>query len=198
MGVRGLDEAELTAWGERVGAEVEAPVVLALRGGLGAGKSVLARAVARGAGVTGALPSPTFNLVYRYQAARLPGGPGRGGAWDEEGVEVWHLDLYRLEDPEEVWELGWRERGSDRQIVLIEWPERAEALLPPVRWDISLEPGEREGERVVRLERHGEAPELPELPVAGAASGPGESEGAGVAGELGAGPAGSAEERPAQ
>src|SRR5512146_99697 len=113
LGPLELTEPMLEAWGERIGRSVAVPVVLALRGELGAGKSVLARAVARGAGVSGALPSPTFNLVYRYQGSRLPGGPGRGGAPDEEGIEVWHLDLYRLEDPEEVWELGWRELGSD-------------------------------------------------------------------------------------
>lgn len=149
-----LTETELTAWGERIGAEVEVPVVLALRGELGAGKSVLARAVARGAGVQGAMPSPTFNLVYRYQGER---GCGAGL------VEIWHLDLYRLEDPEEVWELGWRELGGECQIVLIEWPERAEELLPAVRWDIYLESA-GEGTRRVRLVRQGDAPGLPELP----------------------------------
>jgi tRNA threonylcarbamoyladenosine biosynthesis protein TsaE len=152
-----VTERELTAWGEQIGAEVRAPVVLALRGELGAGKSVLARAIARGAGVRGAKPSPTFTLVYRYHGSR-------GGEGGEDEVEVWHLDLYRLEDPDEVWELGWRELGGDRQIVLIEWPERAEELLPRVRWDIYLEPAGREGERVVRLVRRGAAPELPELP----------------------------------
>lgn len=169
-----LTESDLTSWGERVGAEVEAPVVLALRGELGAGKSVLARAIARGAGVRGAMPSPTFNLVYRYQGYRPEGDAeargtvARGTAAEGQGageVEVWHLDLYRLEEPDEVWELGWRELGSDRQIVLIEWPERAEELLPRVRWDIYLEPGAREEEREVRLVRQGAAPDLPPLPA---------------------------------
>lgn len=155
-----LTEEDLTAWGERIGREVEVPVVLALRGQLGAGKSVFARAVARGAGVSGPMPSPTFNLVYRYHGDR--------------DVEVWHLDLYRLEDPDEVWELGWQELGEDRQIVLVEWPERAEELLPPDRWDIYLEiPGGAAGEpgvRSVRLERRGRAPELP-MPTGGTAEG---------------------------
>jgi len=147
-----LTEAELEAWGRAIGGTVEPPVVLALRGELGAGKSVLARAIARGAGVTGALPSPTFNLVYRYEAAR--------------GIVVHHLDLYRLEDPEEVWELGWSELGEDRDVVLIEWPERAESLLPARRWDIYLEIPEPGAEvRRVRAVRRGDAPPLPELPV---------------------------------
>lgn len=146
-----LAEAELEAWGHAIGRTVEPPVVLALRGELGAGKSVLARAVARGAGVTGALPSPTFNLVYRYEADR--------------GVVVHHLDLYRLEDAEEVWELGWAELGEDRDVVLIEWPERAESLLPAQRWDIYLEvPEPGATVRRVRAVRRGPAPELPALP----------------------------------
>ncbi|MBI4408316.1 MAG: tRNA (adenosine(37)-N6)-threonylcarbamoyltransferase complex ATPase subunit type 1 TsaE [Gemmatimonadetes bacterium] len=149
-----LNELQLTAWGERVGALIDVPAVLALRGELGAGKSVFARAVARGAGVHGPLPSPTFNLVFVYQGAR--------------GVDVYHLDLYRLEHSAEVWELGWRELGDGPEIVLIEWPERAEALLPEDRWDIYLEkPGSGSGSgsdsdvRVVRAVRRGEAPELP-------------------------------------
>jgi tRNA threonylcarbamoyladenosine biosynthesis protein TsaE len=124
------------------------PLILALRGELGAGKSVLARAIARGAGVSTAMPSPTFNLLFSYQAAR---------------AHVLHFDLYRLESPNEVWELGWSELGEANQIVLIEWPERAEALLPPDRWDISLTRTERNpDERSVRAQRLGVAPDLPE------------------------------------
>jgi tRNA threonylcarbamoyladenosine biosynthesis protein TsaE len=158
-----VNEAELVAWGERIGAEVEVPVVLALRGELGAGKSVLARAIARGAGVRGTMPSPTFNLVYRYHGSRAQGA---GEEQTDGELEVWHLDLYRLEDEDEVWELGWRELGGDRQLVLIEWPERAEALLPESRWDIYLESAGagRAEERIVRLVRQGAAPELPGMP----------------------------------
>jgi tRNA threonylcarbamoyladenosine biosynthesis protein TsaE len=139
-------ESELAGWGRRVGAETERPVVLALHGELGAGKSVLARAIARGAGVVGELPSPTFNLLFRYEGAN--------------GVEVVHIDLYRLESEDEVWELGWAELGEGRQIVLIEWAERAGSLLPRDRWDIYLEvTGERE--RSLRGVRAGQAPGLP-------------------------------------
>jgi tRNA threonylcarbamoyladenosine biosynthesis protein TsaE len=126
------------------------PVVLALRGELGAGKSVLARAVARGAGVVTPIPSPTFNLLFTYEA------PDRS-------ARVFHLDLYRLRSPEEVWELGWRELGDDRQIVLIEWPERAEHILPEPRWDIELLADEAEPHlRHITAERIGSAPDLPQ------------------------------------
>lgn len=120
-----LTEAELVAWGERIGREAETPLVVALRGDLGAGKSTLARAVAHGAGVAGDIPSPTFNLVFSYDAPR--------------GIIIRHLDLYRLEREDEVWELGWAELGAPGDLVLIEWPQRAESLLPTPRWEVEIE-----------------------------------------------------------
>jgi tRNA threonylcarbamoyladenosine biosynthesis protein TsaE len=142
-----LDEGELIAWGERIGREVEAPVVIVLRGDLGAGKSTLARAVARGAGVAGAIPSPTFNLLFRYESPR--------------GISVVHLDLYRLTDPEEVWELGWAELPAADEIVLVEWPERAEALLPAPRWEVSLDATDDPDRRRVTVRAVGEPAPLP-------------------------------------
>ena len=74
-----------------------------------------------------------------------------------------HLDLYRLEDPDEVWELGWRDLADGRQIVLIEWPERAEALLPVPRWEIHLEPSAHDPlHRIVTSAPVGNPPEIPE------------------------------------
>jgi tRNA threonylcarbamoyladenosine biosynthesis protein TsaE len=119
-----LTQSQLESWGERIGATVETPVFIALRGDLGAGKSVLARAIARGAGVAAVMPSPTFNLVFRYDGER--------------NRSVVHMDLYRLERAAEVWELGWRELGAAGEITLVEWPERAESLLPPDRWDVHI------------------------------------------------------------
>jgi tRNA threonylcarbamoyladenosine biosynthesis protein TsaE len=134
-------------WGERVGREAARPLVLALRGDLGAGKSVLARAVARGAGVQAPMPSPTFNLVCRYAAER---------------GSVLHLDLYRLERMADVWELGWRELGDDDEIVLVEWAERVEPLLPERRWDVRLDPVPGDStRRELRAEPHGYPPALP-------------------------------------
>lgn len=144
-----MNEAALTAWGTAIGQSVSTPVIFALRGDLGAGKSVLARAIARGAGVHAPMPSPTFNLLYRYDSDR--------------GADVIHIDLYRLERMDEVWELGWSELGRDDQIVLIEWPERAEAILPGPRWDIFLDMHTPET-RTVRAVRIGDAPDLPPLP----------------------------------
>ncbi|MGK7313565.1 MAG: tRNA (adenosine(37)-N6)-threonylcarbamoyltransferase complex ATPase subunit type 1 TsaE [Candidatus Longimicrobiales bacterium M2_2A_002] len=172
-----LTEPALEGWGRRVGeaaagGAIPVPLFVALRGPLGAGKSVLARAVARGAGVTSSMPSPTYNLLFSY---------------DGEGVRVHHLDLYRLEDPDDVWELGWQELGGDGQVVLVEWPERAETLLPPDRWEVTLSfPGDDAAATTLRrieVRRLGRAPEVPALPESpGGAGEAGESDRAGVAG----------------
>lgn len=149
-----LSEEALARWGRRIGAEARVPLVVALRGDLGAGKSTLARAVAQGAGVEGDVPSPTFNLVFRYDTPR--------------GVQVHHLDLYRLEHPDEVWELGWSELGAGDDLVLIEWPQRAEALLPTPRWEVELEEGADPFVRRVRARAVGDPPPLPAFPDGGA------------------------------
>lgn len=135
-----------------MGRELEPPAFLALQGPLGAGKSVLARAIGQGAGVEEAMASPTFNMLLRYE---LPNG-----------VSVVHLDLYRLNDPEEVWELGWADLGQDSEIVLVEWPEQAGSLLPPDFWRITLSvPRGHRQLRDVEVERVGRPPQLPGFPM---------------------------------
>ena len=147
-----LSEAELVRWGEVIGAEVHPPMFVLLRGPLGAGKSVLARAIASGAGVEGPIPSPTFNLVFRYPVPR--------------GLQVVHLDLYRLSEPEELWELGWQELGAPDELVLVEWPERADELLPPDRWEVALDRVDGDPDsRTVEVSRVGRPPHLPGFPV---------------------------------
>jgi tRNA threonylcarbamoyladenosine biosynthesis protein TsaE len=90
--------------------------VVGLKGELGAGKTTLARAILRAAADDRRLivPSPTFTLVEVYETAR--------GSY-------WHFDLYRLETPEQVYELGWEEALAEG-ISLVEWPERLGPLLP--------------------------------------------------------------------
>jgi tRNA threonylcarbamoyl adenosine modification protein YjeE len=147
----GLTQEELEAWGRLVGAALGAPAFLALSGDLGAGKSVLARALARGAGVAGAVPSPTYNLLFRHPAAR--------------GRVIVHVDLYRLRSPEELGELGWDELPGSDEIVVVEWPERAGARLPAPRWDLRLERVRgAPGLRRLGAEPVGDAPPLPPPP----------------------------------
>ena len=147
-----LTENDLVRWGNRIGQEVGGPLFLGLKGALGAGKSVLARAVARGAGVEGPIPSPTFNLLFQYLSPR--------------GISIVHMDLYRIEDVEDLWELGWEDLGSSAEIALVEWPERAGSLLPEDRWEIELVVPERGSDlREVEVSRFGFPPHLPGYPV---------------------------------
>jgi tRNA threonylcarbamoyladenosine biosynthesis protein TsaE len=147
-----LDEDGVVRWGVRIGETLSAPVFLGLQGELGAGKSVLARAIGQGAGVRQPMPSPSFNLVFRYPARR--------------DLEVVHMDLYRLKGPAELAELGWSELGQPNEIVLVEWPERAGDLLPGDHWLIRLSvPPARPDLRDVSVSRVGAPPELAGFPM---------------------------------
>jgi len=147
-----LDEEELARWGSSVGAAVSPPVVIGLSGQLGAGKSVLARAIGQGAGVTRAMPSPSYTLVHHYDGTRER--------------RVVHLDLYRIGSPDELAELGWSDLGADDEIVLVEWPERAADRMPPDHWLIKLEVPEDEPLlRDVEVVRVGSPPSLVPFPM---------------------------------
>jgi len=111
--------------------------IVCLRGDLGAGKTVFCRHLIRALCDDPALevPSPTFTLVQHY---------------DSEHGPLWHFDLYRLEDPEEIYETGWEEARSEG-IILIEWPERLGTLLPAQHIDISIKTGQNE--RIITITR---------------------------------------------
>jgi tRNA threonylcarbamoyladenosine biosynthesis protein TsaE len=102
-------------FGARLANHVEAGDVIALYGDLGAGKTSLARGLLRALGLVEDAPSPTFPIVVTYDHLRLP---------------IWHVDLYRLDDPEDVDELGLDDILSDGALI-IEWPERMGARLWP-------------------------------------------------------------------
>ena len=110
-----LSEMELSDWGERFGRAARPPLIVTLRGELGAGKTTLARAICRGYGVPDEVTSPTFTVVHEYRGTRSP---------------VYHLDLYRLEGPDDLANIGWDDILSAEALVLIEWPERAAEMLP--------------------------------------------------------------------
>jgi tRNA threonylcarbamoyladenosine biosynthesis protein TsaE len=120
------DERATRHLGALLAALARVPDVILLSGTLGAGKSTLARAFVRAwlGDEDAEVPSPTFTLVQPYEGPR--------GA-------VWHCDLYRLGDPEEVLELGLDEAFADA-VSLIEWPDRLGSLLPADRLEITLEP----------------------------------------------------------
>lgn len=104
------DAAATEALGRRLAAVLRAGDVVALSGPLGAGKTTFARGVLGGLGFAGEAPSPSFSLVISYAPPdlRLP---------------LWHVDLYRIEDRDEIEELGLDDARAD-SVLLIEWPER--------------------------------------------------------------------------
>jgi tRNA threonylcarbamoyladenosine biosynthesis protein TsaE len=132
--------------------------LVALEGDLGAGKTEFARALirARTGDATLDVPSPTFTLVQLYD--------------DAAGCALWHFDLYRLQQPDEVLELGWDEALDG--LVLVEWPDRLGDLAPIDRLTVRLVAGPRPDARHVTLTGHGRwAARLADLPsLADAAS----------------------------
>ena len=109
--------------GRKLGAALAGPVIWNLTGELGSGKTVFARGLLRGLGIDGAVRSPTFTLAIPYRG-RLP---------------VVHIDLYRLESPAAVEGLGWDDWLDTGSILLVEWGERADAILGGDRLDMLLE-----------------------------------------------------------
>jgi DNA polymerase len=113
--------------------------VVSLVGDLGAGKTVFARGVARALGVTEPVVSPSFTIVREYDG-RMP---------------LVHVDVYRIDTVQELYDLGFEELVRDDAVTLVEWGDMIDGLLPGDRLDVRLAPGATDDERVVEIEGHG-------------------------------------------
>ncbi len=109
--------------GRAIGGAVEAGTLILLIGQLGAGKTTLTQGLADGLGVTAYTKSPSFVLVNEYQG-RLP---------------LFHMDLYRIDDPTEAWELGLDDYLGRDGVLAIEWADRATSIFPEDRLEIHIE-----------------------------------------------------------
>lgn len=131
------DESQTQALAERlVLSPALADGVIALHGDLGAGKTTLVRHLLRALGVSGRIKSPTYTVVEPHEAP----WPGTWPAGQRHRLDVWHFDFYRFSDPREWEDAGFRELFAQPGLKLVEWPEKAQGVMPPPDADIILEP----------------------------------------------------------
>ncbi len=129
------NEEETRAFGLELGKNARAGQVIGLIGDLGTGKTALAGYIAEGLGITETISSPTFNIIKEYNSGRLP---------------FYHFDVYRLTDPEELFDTGAEEYFDGAGLCVVEWADMALGELPEDSLFICIEYGEAEGERIYR------------------------------------------------
>ncbi|MCC1496977.1 tRNA (adenosine(37)-N6)-threonylcarbamoyltransferase complex ATPase subunit type 1 TsaE [Alcanivorax sp. 1008] len=135
------DEAATEALGAALAKRITCGVVW-LQGDLGAGKTTLVRGWLRALGHVGAVKSPTYTIVEPYQFADVP---------------IYHFDLYRLSDPEELEMIGGRDYFDRDALCLVEWPQQAGAALPEPALIVSLTPANGGREATLTFPESGQA-----------------------------------------
>ena len=126
MGLTILNSVESAqAFGESWAAELVGGEVFAQHGVLGAGKTQVAKGLARGLGYRGDVTSPTFTIVHEYRGGRLT---------------MYHIDLYRIQNVKDAIDIGLEEYLPGDGVTLVEWPERISSILPPrtQHWELEV------------------------------------------------------------
>ena len=134
---RGADETH--ALGRRIGALLRAGDVVVLDGELGTGKTVFAKGIAVGLGITEPVVSPTFTVVREYDAV----------------TPLVHVDVYRLDHLQELHDLGFDDLVGGDAVTVVEWGDRVSALLPTDRLEVLLEPGGGDDDRTLSIDAAG-------------------------------------------
>lgn len=129
------NEEETKKFGFEIAKNLCGGDVLALIGDLGTGKTALTSYIAAGLGITRRVNSPTFTIVKEYTEGRLP---------------LYHFDVYRVSDPEELFNIGIEEYFFGQGVCIVEWADLIEEILPEDTKYIYLEYGKNEGERVYK------------------------------------------------
>ena len=118
------NEQDTYELGKRMAAGADAGAVICLDGDLGAGKTVFTKGFAAGLGITDPVNSPTFTILHIHEGGRLP---------------LYHFDVYRIEDPEEMYEIGYEEYFFGDGVCLVEWAQLFPEIIPPEAVRIRLE-----------------------------------------------------------
>jgi len=121
--------------GEMLGRQLHSGTVLALRGGLGMGKTVFTRGLARGLGCTGRVTSPTFTIVNEYDGT----------------TPLFHFDMYRLDSEDNLFDIGWDDYLARGGVCAVEWSERIDSALPPDTLTVSIARGVNDNDRIITV-----------------------------------------------
>lgn len=135
--LKGLEETK--EFGIKIGNILKGGDIVCLNGDLGAGKTTLTKSIGLGLGVTDYITSPTFTLINEY-SGRLP---------------VYHFDVYRLENADELYDLGFDEYFYGKGVCIIEWADKIEKLLPRERIILDIEKGKALDERRINITGYG-------------------------------------------
>jgi len=129
------NEEETIKFGTQLADKLTPGTVIGLIGDLGTGKTALTKAIAAALGIDEIITSPTFNIVKEYDSGRLP---------------LYHFDVYRIGDVDEMYELGYEEYFYGKGVSIVEWADLIEDIMPEDTLTINIEYGEKEGERIYR------------------------------------------------
>ncbi len=128
--------SETEAVGENLSTKLKPGSVVALFGGMGAGKTAFTRGIARGLGITGGVSSPTFALVHEYKG-RIP---------------LYHFDMYRVNNWDDLYSTGFFDYLDSGGIIVVEWSENIENALPENTIHIMIKNGKAENERIISID----------------------------------------------
>lgn len=127
--------------GEKIGKNVKAGSIICLVGEMGAGKTAITQGIVKGVGIEDYVTSPTYTIVNEY--------------WGE--LPVYHFDVFRIEDIDELYEIGFEEYMEKQGVIIIEWATIIKEILPEDYLWISIEKGKLEEERIITLQPKGKS-----------------------------------------
>ncbi|MBE6034982.1 MAG: tRNA (adenosine(37)-N6)-threonylcarbamoyltransferase complex ATPase subunit type 1 TsaE [Clostridiales bacterium] len=130
------DEKQTKEFGLRLADRLVPGSIVALIGNLGTGKTALTKYIAEGLGIKETITSPTFTIVQEYYDGRLP---------------LYHFDVYRINDVEEMFELGYEEYFFGKGVCIVEWADLISEIIPEDAIVINISYGENEGERIYEI-----------------------------------------------